>query len=84
MLVRRVTNSIRRRAAASLRCQGEARKSLVTLAWWISDGQAVHVVGDGTTGKCGEASGETCAVGERRRSQSLHGTAAVKSREKRW
>ena len=41
------------------------------------------MVGDGTTGRCGEVSGETCAVGERRRSQSLHGTAAVVSREKR-
>ena len=34
MSVRRITNSIRRRAATSLRCQGEVRKSLVTLAWW--------------------------------------------------
>src|SRR6266508_2137978 len=43
-----------------------------------------NVVGGGTTGRCGEVSGETCAVsGERRRSQSLHGTAAVNSREKR-
>ena len=49
----------------------------------VSDDQAAHVVGDGTTRRCGEVSGETCAVGERRRSQSLHGTAAVKSREKR-
>src|SRR5262249_37187332 len=33
----------------------------------------------GTTGRCGEVSGETCAVGgERRRSQSLHGTEAAK------
>jgi RNA-directed DNA polymerase len=38
------------------------------------------VVGDGTTGRCGEVSGETCAEGgERRRSQSLHGTEAVKA-----
>jgi RNA-directed DNA polymerase len=38
------------------------------------------VVGDGTTGRCGEVSRETCAVGgERRRSQSLHGTEAVKA-----
>src|SRR5262245_49730348 len=37
------------------------------------------VVGDGTTGRCGELSGETCAVGgERRRSQSLQGTEAAK------
>ena len=34
MSVRRITNSIRRRAAMSLRYQGEVRKSLVTLAWW--------------------------------------------------
>jgi RNA-directed DNA polymerase len=39
-----------------------------------------NVVGDGTTGRCGEVSGETCAVGgERRRSQSLHGTEAAKA-----
>jgi len=38
------------------------------------------VVGDGTTRRYGEVSGETCAVGgERRRSQSLHGTEAVKA-----
>ena len=38
-----------------------------------------NVVGGGTTGRCGEVSGETCAVGgERRRSQSLHGTEAAK------
>ena len=36
-----------------------------------SDVQAAHVVGDGTTGRCGEVSGETCAAGEWRRSQSL-------------
>jgi hypothetical protein len=41
------------------------------------------VVGGGTTGRCGEVSGETCTVGELCRSQSLHGTAAVRSREKR-
>ncbi len=34
MLVRRMTNSIRRRAATSLFIHGEVRKSLVTLAWW--------------------------------------------------
>ena len=34
MSVRRITNSIRRRAATSLRYQGEVRNSLVTLAWW--------------------------------------------------
>ena len=35
------------------------------------------VVGDGTTRRFSEVSGETCAVGgERRRSQSLHGTVA--------
>jgi hypothetical protein len=38
------------------------------------------VVGDGTTGRCGEVSGETCAAGELCRSQSLHGTVAVVSR----
>jgi len=39
-----------------------------------------NVVGDGTTGRGGEVSGETCAVGgERRRSQSLHSTEAVKA-----
>jgi hypothetical protein len=39
-----------------------------------------NVVGDGTTGRWGAGSGETCAVGgERRRSQSLHGTAAAKA-----
>jgi RNA-directed DNA polymerase len=39
-----------------------------------------NVVGDGTTGRCGEVSGETCAVGgERRRSQSLHGTGAAQA-----
>src|SRR5215472_10345430 len=44
-----------------------------------SDVQAAHVVGDGTTGRCGEVSGETCAgSGERRRSQSLHSTEAAK------
>ena len=48
-----------------------------------SDVQAAHVVGDVTTGRCGEVNGETCAVGERGRSQSLHGTAAAKSRDKR-
>src|SRR4029450_14112479 len=38
-----------------------------------------NVVGDGTTGRCGEVSRETCAVGgERRRSQSLHSTEAAK------
>ena len=42
-----------------------------------------NVVGDGTTGRCGEVSGETCAAGELCRSQSLHGTVAVVSREKR-
>jgi hypothetical protein len=42
------------------------------------------VVGDGTTGRCGAVSGETCMVGELCRSQSLHGTAAVKSRERWW
>ena len=41
------------------------------------------MVGDGTTGRCGEVSGETCAAGELCRSQSLHGTVAVVSREKR-
>ena len=41
------------------------------------------MVGDGTTGRCGEISGETCVVGERGRSQSLHGTEVVVSREKR-
>jgi hypothetical protein len=49
----------------------------------VSDDQAAHVVGDGTTRRCGEVSGESCAVGERCRSQSLHGTATVNSREKR-
>ena len=48
-----------------------------------SDDPAVSVVGDGTTRRCGEVSGETCAAGEWRRSQSLHGTVAVVSREKR-
>ena len=38
-----------------------------------------NVVGDGTTRRCGEVSGETCTVGEPYRSQSLHGTAAVKA-----
>jgi len=39
-----------------------------------------NVVGDGTTGRFGEVSGETCAEGgERRRSQSLHSTEAVKA-----
>jgi hypothetical protein len=42
-----------------------------------------NVVGDGTTRRCGEVSGETCAAGELSRSQSLHGTAAVVSRAKR-
>ena len=42
-----------------------------------------NVVGDGTTRRCGAVSGETCAVGERCRSQSLHGTVAAISREKR-
>jgi RNA-directed DNA polymerase len=38
------------------------------------------VVGDGTTRRSGAVSGETCAgSGERRRSQSLHGTEAVKA-----
>src|SRR5918995_6281565 len=38
------------------------------------------VFGDGTTGRCSAVSGETCAVGgERRRSQSLHSTEAVKA-----
>ncbi len=38
-----------------------------------------NVVGDGTIGRCSAVSGETCAVGgERRRSQSLHSTEAVK------
>jgi len=30
----------------------------------VSDAQAAHVVGDGTTGRSGAVSGETCAVGE--------------------
>src|SRR5918996_3789580 len=39
-----------------------------------------NVVGDGTTRRCGAVSGETCAgSGERRRSQSLHGTEAAKA-----
>jgi hypothetical protein len=39
-----------------------------------------NVVGDGTTRRCSAVSGETCAVGgERRRSQSLHGTEAAKT-----
>jgi len=39
-----------------------------------------NVVGGGTIGRCGAVSGETCAVGgERRRSQSLHGTEAAKA-----
>lgn len=39
-----------------------------------------HVVGDGTTRRCSEVSGETCAgSGERRRSQSLRSTAAAKA-----
>ena len=42
-----------------------------------------NVVGDGTTGRCGEVSGETCTAGEPCRSQSLHGTVAAISREKR-
>ena len=33
--------------------------------------------------RCGVVSGETCTVGELCRSQSLHGTDAVVSREKR-
>src|SRR5918994_5373424 len=39
-----------------------------------------NVVGDGTMGRWGAVSRETCAgSGERRRSQSLHGTAAAKA-----
>jgi hypothetical protein len=39
-----------------------------------------NVVGDGTTGRCSAVSGETCVGGgERRRSQSLHSTEAVKA-----
>jgi RNA-directed DNA polymerase len=39
-----------------------------------------HVVGDGTTRRCGAGSGETCAgSGEQRRSQSLHGTEAARA-----
>jgi hypothetical protein len=34
VLVRRITNSIRRGAATSLLIHGEVRNSLVTLAWW--------------------------------------------------
>lgn len=38
------------------------------------------MAGGGTTRRCGAVSGETCAgSGERRRSQSLHGTEAVRS-----
>ena len=38
------------------------------------------MVGDGTTRRCGAVSRETCAgSGERRRSQSLHGTEAAKA-----
>ena len=38
------------------------------------------MVGDGTTRRCGAVSGETCAgSGEWRRSQSLHGTEAMKA-----
>ena len=37
------------------------------------------MVGDGTTRRCGEVSGETCAIGEQRRGQSLHSTEAVKA-----
>ena len=37
------------------------------------------MVGDGTAGRCGAVSGETCVVGERRRSQSPRSTAAVKA-----
>ena len=44
-----------------------------------SDVQAAHVVGDGTTGRCGAVSGETCTVGELCRSQSLHSTEAAKA-----
>src|SRR5687768_2881580 len=60
---------------------GEVRNSLDTLAWWRSDVQAAHVVGDGTTGRCGEVNGETCTVGELCRSQSLHSTVAGRPAE---
>src|SRR5207249_6966002 len=68
-------------AATSLLTQGEVRNTLDTLR--VVDKamfRQPNVVGDGTTGRCGEVSGETCAVGgERRRSQSLHSTEAVKA-----
>jgi hypothetical protein len=81
--VRRITNSIRRRAATSLRYQGEVRKSLVTLAWWKAMTRQFTWLEMERQGRCGEVSGESCAVGERCRSQSLHGTAAARSRSKR-
>jgi hypothetical protein len=54
-------------AATSLLTQGEVRNSLDTLR--VVDKamfRQPNVVGDGTTGRCGEVSGETCAVGGER------------------
>ena len=67
-------------AATSLLIQGEVRNTLDALR--VVDKamfRQPNVVGDGTTGRCGAVSGETCAGGgERRRSQSLHSTVAGK------
>ena len=40
------------------------------------------MVGGGTSGRCGEVSGETCARGDACRSQSLHGTVRLNRRVK--
>src|SRR5262245_19709205 len=80
MSVRRRTNSIRRGCCDE---PAHSRRSPKLAGHAGVVGEAMsrqpNVVGGGTTGRCGEVSGETCAVGgERRRSQSLHGTEAAK------
>ena len=67
----------------SLLIHGEVRNSLVTLAWWEAMTRQPTWLEAERQVRCGEVNGETCAVGERHRSQSLHGTAAARSREKR-
>lgn len=75
-----MTNPIRPDAAASLLTRGEARKSSGTLqVGGESDAGAHQVVGDGTPGRHGGISGETCRRGDVGRSQSLHSTDAAKA-----
>ena len=81
MSVRRITNLIRRGAAMSLLIHGEVRKSLDTpgVVGEAMSRQPTWLETERQEG-VGGVSGETCVVGgERRRSQSLHSSAAGKA-----